>query len=99
MLHIWGHKSRQLVHLKAHKLNLKYSHRSKVSYFILHEHPLRSQDARKLVQADEMLQYLWVDEIQNNNNEKVKFLKCYKLILQAKEVNSVLRWQVQMHIG
>lgn len=58
MLHIRGHKSTQLVHLKVHQLNLKYSHRSRASCFISHEHPLHSQDACKLVQADEELRYL-----------------------------------------
>lgn len=53
MFHVRGH--RQLVYLKAHKLNLKYNHRCRVFCFILHEHPLHSQDAHQLMQADEML--------------------------------------------
>lgn len=73
MLQIRGHKSRQLVHLEVHKLNLKHSHRSRVSCFILHEHPLHSQDARKLMQADEKLWYPRVDEIQSNNKKKLSF--------------------------
>lgn len=81
--------------LEVHKLNLKYSHRSRVSHFILHKHPLHSQDAHKLVQADEKLWYPRADKIQSNNNNKKKnkFLKSYKLILQAKDVNSVLRYK------
>lgn len=53
------------------------------------------------MQADEKLWYPRVDEIQTNNKKKKKkkFPKSYKLILQAKEANSVLRWQVQMHTG
>lgn len=72
------------MHLEAHKLNLN-SHWSRVSCVILHEHPLHYQDAHKLEQADEKLWYPREDGIQSNS--KQKFLKSYKLILQAKDVN------------
>lgn len=70
---------------------------SRVPCFILHEHPVHSQDTHKLMQTYEKSYGI---------PEWVKFKATIKKSLVSqelqtnctgKDVNSVLRWKVQMH--
>lgn len=99
MLHVRGHKSRQLVHVEVHKLNLNtvINLEYLVSFymnihFILKMHINLSRQMKSYGIPKWMKSKATIFK-------KKKVSQELQTIFTAKYVNSVLRWQMQMHTG